>query len=406
MSELLNENVTTGELAEKGSTVTVNTGSVDPLPSNGIDTIYQEKNQTITEGGIDVVEFVDKICSPIKTGLKGNKIREKIQNGLKLSFFDGNSFVPSLANVNGGSGTLTEISRNMDKNWIWQSLRIANSQVPSNKDQIMANYFVDDYESILLEAPSYKEDFFAEARKSLATKFALDILTGGSISSATVKTYDAGQADSYTVPSFFSYVNSLPTSSVDISAVTPEFLATSLSGIKLFNASSESTYTGQWASFKTLITKLSQKNKLTVGGINGYLQEYVIITSINTLELVRSKDYQFYKDLSKLEEVGTLIVCPETTVDPYPNASSVAADAQLADVVSLPSLAKGLFVVVSKGVNGLFQPLSNFEKTTSEEFYNNNGNVTLIERQRLCYDIRANGYIFAFQMNLDATYLE
>jgi len=404
MSDIINtENLNN---SDPQVTTTPTTGSVDPLPTNGIDTIYQEKNQVISDAGISVPAFIEQITSPLKTNLKGNKIREKIQLGLKLSHFDGNSFVPSLANVNGSTGTLTDISRNMEENWMWQSLRICNSKNVNNKDQIMANYFVDDYESILLDAPTFKEDFFAEARKSLQEKYALDILVGGNIATPSAKTYDLGSTDAYTVPSFFSLVNSFPSSATDISAVTPSFLATSHTGPLLFNASSESTYTAQWASFKTLVTKLSQKNKLTYAGIQGYLGEHKIITSINTLELVKVKDYQFYKDLSALQDVGELIVCPETTLDVYPVDPTSASQGQLADVVALPQLAKGLFVVVSTGSNALFQKLSNFTKQTSEEFYNNNGNITLIERQRFCYDIRANGYIFGFQMNLDATYLE
>jgi len=403
MADIISENLNNAEGQVVGATA--NVGAVEPLPANGIDTIYQEKNQTISDAGISVVGFIDQITAPVKSNLKGNKIREKIQLGLKLSHFDGNSFVPSLANVNGSTGTLTDISRNMDANWVWQSLRICNSQNPANKDQIMANYFVDDYESILLDAPTFKEDFFAEARKSLQEKYALDILVGGSLSSVGEKTYDVG-SDSYSVPSFFSLVNSLPSSAVDVSALTPAYLATASTGVKLFNASSESTYTGQWASFKAIITKLSQKNKLSYGGIQSYLGEHKIITSIQTLELVRSKDYQFYKDLTKLQEVGELIVCPETCLDVFAVDPTSASAGQLADVASLPALAKGLFIVVSTGENALFQKLSNFNKQTSEEFYNNNGNITLIERQRFCYDVRANGYLFGFQMNLDATYLE
>jgi hypothetical protein len=93
-------------------------GTVDPtpLPLDGLDTIYQEKNQVISDGGISTVAFVEAITAPLRTNLKGNRIRSKIQNGLKLSFYDKNSFVPTLSNINGSTGTLTEISRNMDGN--------------------------------------------------------------------------------------------------------------------------------------------------------------------------------------------------------------------------------------------------------------------------------------------------
>jgi hypothetical protein len=116
----------------------------------------------------------------------------------------------------------------------------------TNKDQIMANYYVDDYESILLEAPSFKEDFFNEAKKSLNIKFALDVLIGGNFTTPSVKTYNGSGSfgPAYTVPSFYSLVNSAPATAVNVTAVTPTYLATAASGAKHFN-STATTITGQ-----------------------------------------------------------------------------------------------------------------------------------------------------------------
>jgi phosphoheptose isomerase len=87
---------------------------------------------------------------------------------------------------------------------------------------------------------------------------------------------------------------------------------------------------------------LKQKNNLTIGGISGYLEEYVIATSISTLENIKTQDYLFYKDIKALQEVGEIVVCPETENDVYPvSSTTTAAVAQNAQVVALPTLNTG-----------------------------------------------------------------
>jgi hypothetical protein len=102
----------------------------------------------------------------------------------------------------------------------------------------MATYTIDEYNSILIDAPSFKEDFFNECRKSLRTKFALDVLVGGNLTTPQAKTYNASgtTGTTYTVPSFFSLVNSAGVP-VDVSTLTPTVLVTSASGIKAFSSS-------------------------------------------------------------------------------------------------------------------------------------------------------------------------
>jgi hypothetical protein len=72
------------EVNEEGVNIVGNPTPVT-LPVDGINTIYQEKGQTLSETNFKITEFVDEISSPLRSGLIGSRILEKIQHGVRLA---------------------------------------------------------------------------------------------------------------------------------------------------------------------------------------------------------------------------------------------------------------------------------------------------------------------------------